>query len=95
MVSALCHLVDIGTSLKMPMKMPARLSLEREPDTTLAHEVVYEHHSTDVLTFAPSCAAKVLSWIYEMSGRQNATSLCMRLWKPPDRAWRVAVRSVG
>ena len=57
-VSALCHLVDIGTSLKMP----ARLALEREPDTTLAHEVVYEHHSTDV----SSCAAEVLSWIYEM-----------------------------
>ena len=54
-VSALCHLVDIGTSLKMP----ARLSLEREPDTTLAHEVVFKHHSTDVLTFLRSRGAEL------------------------------------
>ena len=54
-VSALCHLDDASTSLKMP----ARLSLEREPDTTLAHEVVFKHHSTDVLTFLRSRGAEL------------------------------------
>ena len=54
-VSALSHLDKAGTSLTMP----ARLSLEREPASTLAHEVVYKHHSTDVLAFLRSRGAEL------------------------------------
>ena len=55
MVSALSHLDKAGTSLTMP----ARLSLERKPATTLAHEVIYKHHSTEVLAFLRSRGAEL------------------------------------